>query len=91
MKGRSASVVTVRGYLIIMKTFRVDSRLMIEIVWFSMCSKTQYKLFDVTDDWYLYVWGNFKEGSIPACLVGTSAVFQILRTKFHYEGENVKP
>ena len=43
---------TVKGYMRIMKTFRVNSKLMIEIVWFLMCSKAQYKLFDIIDDWY---------------------------------------
>ena len=33
---------------------------------------------------------NFKEGSIPVCLVGTSAIFQISRKKFPEGGENVK-
>ena len=33
---------------------------------------------------------NFKEGSIPIGLVGTSAAFQISRMKFLQGGENVK-
>ena len=82
MTGRSASIVMAKDYLRIMKTFLMDSRLMIEIVWFSMCSKTWYKLFDITDDWYRYARGDFKEGSIPIYLVGTSTVFQISGAKF---------
>ena len=83
-------LVTVKGYMRIMKTFRVDSRLMIKIVCFWCIPRHGMNCLTLQTTCTNMRRGISRMGSISACLVGTSIVLQISRTKFLWGGETIK-